>query len=529
MKKNFALLLVMITTVCGCVKWNLDKVEKLAIISTLSVSNISYSGASISSEITFDGGTAVTRRGVCWSSNQNPTVGDNLSDDGNGSGSFTSNLSDLEGNTTYYVRAYASNSAGTAYGNQLSFTTPAGPTIPVLSTTTISSITQTTANGGGSISSDGGFPVSARGVCWSTNENPSLSDSHTSNGTGPGSFTSTITGLTVNTAYFVRAYATNSLGTAYGNQIVFTTSEPTIPELTTSTITNIAQSTANAGGTITSDGGANVSARGICWSTNQNPTLTDNQTSNGSGIGGYTSSITGLTASTTYYVRAYATNSLGTAYGNELSFTTLAPPTIPTVTTTPITNINSTTASGGGTINSDGGASILTRGVCWSTSQTPTIADSYTSNGVGAGSFNSSITSLAINTTYYVRAYATNSVGIAYGNEISFTTTCNPPTVVIQSADYVFSNYNQTLQVNFYTTNLCGIVTNDGGGAITGVNVWFNQSNPPNGGGGASYGGLNTPFCISPLTQAGTYYLRVSATSGCGGTGYSNIQQIILP
>ncbi len=94
----------------------------------------------------------------------------------------------------------------------------------------------------------------------------------------------------------------------------------------------------------------------------------------------------------------------------------------PTVTTTAITNIDKTTATGGGNVTADGGATVTARGICWSTSQNPTITGSHTTDGTGTGSFTSAMTGLAANTTYYVRAYATNSAGTAYGEEVSFTT-----------------------------------------------------------------------------------------------------------
>jgi hypothetical protein len=131
-----------------------------------------------------------------------------------------------------------------------------------------------------------------------------------------------------------------------------------------------------------------------------------------------------LTASTTYYVRAYASNSIGTAYGNEETFTTnSSTPVLPTLFTAPASSIAETTATSGGDVMNDGGAAVTQRGVCWSTTTNPTIADSRTNDGTGTGLFTSSITGLTATTTYYVRSYATNSVGTAYGNEVSFTTT----------------------------------------------------------------------------------------------------------
>jgi uncharacterized protein (TIGR02145 family) len=151
-----------------------------------------------------------------------------------------------------------------------------------------------------------------------------------------------------------------------------------------------------------------------------NPTIINFKTLDNSGIGSFISNLTGLLPGTTYSVRAYATNSTGTSYGTpEYSFTTLK---IPTIITTTISTITSTSASTGGSISSDGGAMVTARGVCWSTSSTPTVANSKTSNGSGTGTFTSSLSGLTPNTLYHVRAYATNSVGTSYGNEQDFTT-----------------------------------------------------------------------------------------------------------
>ena len=197
--------------------------------------------------------------------------------------------------------------------------------LPTVTTATISDITGNTATSGGNITNDGEATVTARGVCWSTTENPTTASSKTSDGTSTGSFTSNLTNLTEGTAYYVRAYATNSVGTAYGNELSFTTTSVTtvgLPTVTTATISDITGNTATSGGNITNDGEATVTARGVCWSTTENPTTASNKTVDGLGTGSFTSNLTNLTAGTTYYVRAYATNSMGTAYGNELSFTT---------------------------------------------------------------------------------------------------------------------------------------------------------------------------------------------------------------
>jgi len=197
----------------------------------------------------------------------------------------------------------------------------AAATTPTVTTTAASSITQNSASSGGNVTSDGGVSVIARGVCWSTSENPTISDTHTTDGTGTGSFASSITGLNPGTAYHVRAYATNSAGISYGADLTFTTST-TAPIVSTTAVSSITTSSAESGGNITSDGGDSVAARGVCWSTSANPTISGNHTSNGIGIGSFASNIIGLSPESTYHVRAYATNSAGTGYGDDLTFTT---------------------------------------------------------------------------------------------------------------------------------------------------------------------------------------------------------------
>ncbi|MCX6278976.1 MAG: hypothetical protein NT004_12910 [Bacteroidetes bacterium] len=377
---------------------------------------ITQTTATSGGNVTSNGGSTVLFRGVCWSTSQNPTLLYNYTTNGSDTGVFVSNLTGLTTNTLYYVRAYAVNPIGTSYGNETTFVT-----FPTVTTTTITGITQITATSGGNVSAGGGVNVSARGVCWSTITSPTLADSHTTDGTGTGIFTSSLTGLTGNTLYYLRAYATNVTGTSYGNQQTFTTS-PILATVTTTPVTLVTLTNATSGGTVTTTGGGTVTARGVCWSVAPNPTTANSKTTDGAGIGAFSSNLTALTPNTLYYVRAYATNSAGTAYGNETTFTTLLNPSIPTVTTTAITNITPPTATSGGNVLSDGGASVAFRGLCWSTNPNPNITDSHTTDGNGTGVFISNMTGLSHNTQYFVRAYAVNNVGTSYGNEISFTT-----------------------------------------------------------------------------------------------------------
>ncbi|MBG0858656.1 MAG: hypothetical protein IQL11_04070 [Bacteroidales bacterium] len=197
-------------------------------------------------------------------------------------------------------------------------------TLPVVTTINVSDITQTSISTGGTVIDDGGAEVTARGVCWSTVHNPTLADTKTTDGTGSGTFSSNISGLTANTTYYIRAYATNSVGTAYGNEIPFNLKQILLATLTTAEITEITVASAVSGIVIIDNGGEEATEWGICWGTSPVPTTSNYKTKFDDWDYSDINNITGLQPSTKYYVRSYAINRAGTAYGNELEFTTLA-------------------------------------------------------------------------------------------------------------------------------------------------------------------------------------------------------------
>ncbi len=189
----------------------------------MSTSNISSSSASITTIINTDGGNAITARGIVWSTSINPTIAlSTKTSSGTGTGTFSASLTGLSASTVYYVRTYATHANGTVYGNEISFTTIG--IIPSLTTTTASSININGFTTGGTVSDDGGNLVTYRGICWSTSANPTINDNRILSGTGTGTFTITLSNLNVATTYYVRAFATNSAGTAYGTQQTISTS-----------------------------------------------------------------------------------------------------------------------------------------------------------------------------------------------------------------------------------------------------------------------------------------------------------------
>ena len=412
-------------------------------IRVLGVTGVSTTTATVGAELDYTGSATVTERGVCWNYAGAPSVDDSHQSAGSGTGGYSVQMTNLASGTTYHVRAYAKIGNTYRYGHEVSFTTHGQLTV---TTATVTDVTLSYALCGGTVS-DCGLTVTAHGLCWGTSSYPTLDDSYSYDGRGPGSFRGIMNNLASGTTYYVRAYATTANGTVYGTQRSFTTPSGVI-DVSTAVVSNVTASSATSGGTVENNGGADITARGVCWSINAAPTVYEgyNYTVNGSGTGSFTSTITGLAPSTTYHVRAYATTANDTYYGNERVFTTQSG--IIEVTTTAVHDITTHSAVSGGTVlNNYGGPAITARGVCWSTSHNPTLYNSHTTNGSGAGSFTSNITGLSLDQTYYVRAYATTANGTIYGQEVSFTP------APWQSLDGIFS-VSATQRVHFSKGNL---------------------------------------------------------------------------
>ncbi len=422
---------------------------------------------------------------------------------------YSRSISGLTPNTDYYFRVYVYHVMyGFVYGSELSFTTPAAAA-PTLTTTAASAITTTTASSGGNVTAMGSDPVTARGVCWNTGGSPTTADSHTSDGSGTGTFTSSLTGLSSGTLYYVRAYATNVAGIAYGNEVTFTTLQ--VPTVTTQAVDNITSTSALGHGNLTALGNPNPTAHGVCWNTTGTPTLADSSTNNGAKdtTGTFFAPMISLSPYTTYYVRAYATNNAGTAYGNEVSFTTLA--VAPTVTTQAVTSIYATGATGNGTITSLGVPNPTAHGVCWNTTGTPTVSDGHSDNGAAAatGAFTTGISGLTAGTTYYVRAFATNTAGTSYGGQVSFTTV--PPAPVATAATSVTgssfqANWNAAATATGYRLDVS--TSNTFASFIPG----FNNLDVGN----------VTSQAVSGLSGGTTYYYRLRAVNASGTSADSN-------
>ena len=310
---------------------------------------------------------------------------------------------------------------------------------PTLATSQTYNVTSDSATVVGFVVAEGDGFIE-RGVCYNTSATPTIENNKVAytKDTPTATYDVILSGLDYATKYYARAYATNETGTVYGEEVTFTTL-PVVPTLTTAVLTEITGNSASGGGEVTVSGGADVTAHGICFGTNQNPTVSDSKTADGEGTGAFESALTELMGNTTYYVRAYATNSAGTGYGPEVSFKTLVD--LPSVTTVSVTKITKTTADLEGLITADGGSEITARGFVWSMNADPTIDDNKIDDGsLDKDTLRSELTNLEKFVTYHVRAYATNSAGTAYGDDIQFTTLADILTWNLPG-DYVEASY----------------------------------------------------------------------------------------
>jgi hypothetical protein len=294
-----------------------------------------------------------------------------------------------------------------------------------VTTLPVSSVGVTSAYIGGNVTSDGGAEVFLRGVCYGIVSSPSLTNAaYTQDGSGLGEFTSKLDGLKANTAYHVRAYAKNTKGIAYGEEIIFTTNpyfSSNIPIIQTNKISNVDTLglVLSLNGQVLHPGGSEVTESGFVYATKMGPSISDNKIISKDLSVQFTADFT-FELGVLYYVNSYAKNSYGVAYGEEIQVKVERAK--PTVKTTEVTEIDSTSAVCGGIVTTNGGNPIIAKGMCWSLNPSPTLSDYFSNEGDGTGSFSSLMTGLLPSTIYYCRSYATTSDGTTYGNTFSFKT-----------------------------------------------------------------------------------------------------------
>ena len=418
-------------------------------VSTASVDNIYNTSARVGGLVSDDGGADISDRGVYWGTSSPAESSGTKLQIGTGTGVFSDSITGLTSGVKYYVKAYATNKQGTAYGEETFFTTQIS--LPTLTTSAITELTANSARVGGVIIDSGGFAVSRRGVYWGTDPTPQLTGTKLEMGSGAGTFSQTLSGLQRAVLYYVVAYATNIKGTAYGDEVNFTT-EPDLPIVSTSTVIEIQAYSARVGGNVSSDGGSAVTARGIYWGSSPDPQSTGTQLSMGTGPGVYADTLENLDPGATYYVKAYATNALGTTYGEELDWTTLGEE--PMATTLGYSDLTSSTVTLYGLIT----PGDLSTTVEFEYGTTMAYGSTITATGSPVTEDNDSVSAdisgLTKETVYHFRVKAVNDLGTVYGEDSTFTTVITGITGTVQDND---NNTYQTIGIGYQqwmTTNL---------------------------------------------------------------------------
>ena len=399
----------------------------LATLNTLATTNVKTTTATLNGEILTDGSPKYSERGFVYSESSMPTLGSciqKITSTLTDSKTYSATVAGLTKGKTYYVRAYAVNAGKEAYStNEVSFT----PTsvLAEVATQSVSNISKSngTATFSGTIISEGDPVYTERGFVYGTANNPSV-DSDTKlvvSGKGLGNFSINASGLKVGNIYYVRAYATNEQGTAYGKEekADFT---PTAPSVSTISVSDISRSagTAKITGKILTAGDPTYTARGFVYSTSSNPTL-DNGTKvvvSGSGIGEYSTTISSLQVGKIYYVRAFVTNAKGTFYGADIKVD--FNPIPPQVETMSVKIKSSTSAYFIGKITNAGDPEYTERGFIYAKIQNPTLDDTsvikVTVAKTSSAQFEKQVTNANWgNHLWYIRAYAISSAGVSYG------------------------------------------------------------------------------------------------------------------
>ena len=444
-------------------------------VTTDDVISFTATGASLGYSVEPNDYSQATQHGICYSTSQNPVyTGSHVS--GTGQSPYTVSVSSLTPNKTYYYRAYAifavasKDEPEVVYGEEKSFTTLSIGGTVTTGDVDDSSITATGASLGYSVAPNTGSQATQHGICYSTSQNPVYTGSHVS-GTGQSPYTVSVSSLNANTTYYYRAYAIFAVASkdepevVYGEEKSFTT-QSIGGTVTTGNVSSITTTGASVGYTFAPNGYSRATQHGVYYSTSQNPVATGSPVE-GPDSSPYSVSLTGLNASTTYYVRAYAVfgpaskdgNSV-TVYGEEKSFTTK--PETPTTASATIEEVRLGTNGfwvRGAISGTSGDAEV---GICYSkTNPTPTYADGHSTINTSATSFSVDVPKtktdgiLEINTQYYYRTYIKYNGGVAYGTVQTLTTesdyhSSGPGTV---SETYYFS-VSPTKKVVFSKGNL---------------------------------------------------------------------------
>ena len=482
-----------------------------------------------SAEITDDGGSDIKSVGFCYGLEPEPSTQNaeckTITTKTDESGSFFSAvIEEFEPGKTYYVRAFVdcdlngNGSSTYSYSEQLTFVSDA--VAPSVTTNEVADadVLSETATVYASVTSDGGSEVTERGFVWSKKTGPTLENAESiKSGSGAGNFSATLTDLSIDTEYYLRAYAINAIGLTYGEEVTFKTKAGR-PEVTLIAVGDVTNVSAKVSASVTDQGTAEVTERGAVWSTAANPTIANSKKiASEAGAGSYSVTISeNLAFGSTYYVRAYAINKNGVSYSNE-EMTFQLRTDVALVTTGNPTNVTSNSADCSGNVENDYGIAVNERGFVWSsTNKSPNLDDGERKScGSGTGEFSNTINNLMPNTLYYVNTYAISEAGTAYGSVKTFTTLSQAPIVAtVVNMEEISEN----------SAVVGGSIESDGGSAVTERGVlWGTSPNPQQSGRKVSVD-INRDHYTTRLTNLErftTYYVQAYAKNE-NGISYGN-------
>ena len=466
------------------------------VINSLAATSVTDSSAVLGGEISSNGAGKIIQRGVCWSLATPPTLQDSVGIVNDTATRFYFGSKNLLPNKAYFVRAFAKNASGTIYGNIINFRTPQG--LPRLTTVAASNISNTSAESGGVMVSDGGTTIIDKGICLSSIKAlPSLTDTFVSAGTGSASFNATVSNLLGNKRYYIRAYARNSIGTTYASNVVqLLTSAPAAPTVSGVTVSNVTRTNAQFSGSVVSNQGALITEYGFVYGTTPNPTIANSRIRfSGNVSSPYNGTASSLSPGTTYYVRAYAYNSAGgPSYSPSSAPFNTQPIVVPTVLTSGSSAVTYTGATLSGSITDDGGGTILEKGFYYSSTGNPTTSSPFIPvTGGSTSNFSTVLSGLNPNTNYNFVAYAKNIAGTSSLTDVRTfkTLTPSPPTVSTIGSG----------SVTFNSAILQGNISSDGGSPITERGFYYSSTGNPT---------TSSPSIIATGTSLGLYMAPLS-------------------
>ena len=438
-------------------------------VQTVGATDINSQGATLSGSVLSDNGASITERGFVYMQGTGTPTTDSYKLKVSGkTGEYTGALSGLEPNKKYSFRAYAVNSKGTAYGEVMSFLTVTG--LPKVSAVDVSKIASTSATLTADVTDHGGETVSEVGFYYSLD--PAVDDETsvkvTRNYAG-GAFSTSLTDLSVFTTYYVKAYAVNSAGVAYSSVVSFKTLAD-VPVVQTLGSAEVGSDEATLSGTVLTDNGASITERGFVWMQGDGTPTTSNSKLKASGTtGDFTATLSGLDPNKKYSFRAYAINSVGTAYGAVMTFSTIAD--LPSLSATKVSNLNTTSATFTSSVISHGGETVSEVGFYYSKSEDVSVATAFkVTESYSSDTFVIDVGDLEIGTQYYVRAYAKNSAGEALNPIVSFKTVSTEPSVKTTGSS----------EITAYSALLSGEVLDDNGEPVTECGfVWLKGTSTP--------------------------------------------------